>query len=181
MKAQFKKLNLLVFHREREEITDMLQEIGVLDVKVDTEFRSGDVQELERQKNNFTKAIEVVEEQSGKKYQSIEKTEVSIEEVAKKVMELKYRNEENVQKRESLRKEKLQRLPWGDLNLEKLYRLQEHGLEAQFCMATLKEFINVRGRFLSSSKNWVRVYPGQNYSVLLPIPLLSCQCEIERN
>ena len=140
MKAQFKKLNLLVFHREREEITDMLQEIGVLDVEVDTEFRSEDVQELERQKNNFTKAIEVVEEQSGKKYQSIEKTEVSIEEVAKKVMELKYRNEENVQKRESLRKEKLQRLPWGDLNLEKLYRLQEHGLEAQFCMATLKEF-----------------------------------------
>ena len=140
MKAQFKKLNLLVFHREREEITDMLQEIGVLDVEVDTEFRSEDVQEQERQKNNFTKAIEVVEEQAGKKYQSIEKTEVSIEEVAKKVMELKYRNEENVQKRESLRKEKLQRLPWGDLNLEKLYRLQEHGLEAQFYMATLKEF-----------------------------------------
>ncbi len=140
MKALFKKLNLLVFHREREAITDLLQKIGVLDVEVVSDFRNEDIKELERQKNELAKAIEVIEEHADKKAQIIEKIEEPIGLVAQKVMELKYRNEENVQKRESLRKEKLQRLPWGNLDLGKLYRLKEHGLEVLFFMATLKEF-----------------------------------------
>ncbi|WP_020531309.1 V-type ATP synthase subunit I [Flexithrix dorotheae] len=140
MIASFKKLTLLIHHSERELVTDMLQKIGVVDVEVSSNLRNENVQELERGKNNLTKAIEVIEDHAEKKLRAQEIVPDFNTHVVEKIMELKYQSEENVQKREALRKEKLHRLPWGNLDLEKLNRLKSHGLEVQFCIATLKEF-----------------------------------------
>ncbi len=140
MIASFKKLTLLIFHRERESVTGMLQKIGVLDVEVVSNLSNESVHELERKKNNIAKVIETIEEHAAKRSETLGNAPEFNPQVVEKVIELKYRSEANVQKRESLRKEKLHRLPWGDLDLNKLQRLKTHGMEVLFCIATNKEF-----------------------------------------
>ncbi len=140
MKTSFKKLILLVFHRERKEITEMLQNLGVVHIEVDDQMRNEDIEGLEQRKNNLIKAIEAIKEHGGDhKPEGIKKKE-SVEKVVNRVLDLKHRFEENLLKRENLRKERLQRLPWGDFDPENIQQLTSHGLNVSFCITGKKEY-----------------------------------------
>lgn len=140
MKASFKKLNLLVFHRQRKQITEMLQHVGVLHIEINQDFRSEDVDTLERHKHNLTKAIDIIEAHADKKQAAKAQKTGSVDQLVKDVLQLKHRMEANVLQRETLLKDKLQRIPWGDFDLTKITRLAAHGLEIQLCIASKKEY-----------------------------------------
>lgn len=142
MKASFKKLTLLIFHRHRKQVTEVLQEIGVLHIKTDSNYRSVDLETLESQKNSLLKAVEIIEGHKRKKQTPAAKTEATVNHVVKNVLSLKHRMDANVLQKESLLKDRLQRIPWGDFDLHKMQRLAAHGLEVQLCVAPKKEFEN---------------------------------------
>ena len=62
MKASFKKLTLLVYHRQRQHIIEMLQDLGVLHIDFKSDFQSNDIDVLEQQKTKISKTIEIIEE-----------------------------------------------------------------------------------------------------------------------
>ena len=140
MKASFKKLTLLVFHRQKLQITEMLQKIGVLHVEINKDFRSDNADTLERSRSKLLKAVEIIETYEGNKTINISKAEESVNLIVKNVLNLKYRIEANILQREKLLKDKLQRIPWDDFDLSKIQRLTARGLNIKLCIAPKKEY-----------------------------------------
>ncbi|MGY6744039.1 MAG: V-type ATP synthase subunit I [Cecembia sp.] len=140
MKTSFKKLTLLVFHRQKLQITEMLQKIGVLHIEINKDFRSETVDALERNKGKILKAVEIIETYAGNRTGIPTITEASVEETVDHVLNLRYRIEANILQKETLLKEKLQRIPWDDLDLSKIQRLTQHGLQIKLCIASKKEY-----------------------------------------
>lgn len=140
MKASFKKLTLLVFHRQRQLITEMLQKIGVLHIEFNKDFRNEDIESLEIIKNKLIKTIDIIEAYDGNKTIGNDNAVTSVHLAINKVLGLKHSMEANILQRESLLKNKLQRTPWDDFDLTKIERLKAHGVKVKLCIATQKEY-----------------------------------------
>ena len=140
MKASFKKLTLLVFHRERHRVIEMLQDLGVLHIDYENDPQSEDIASLEQESNKLNKVIEIIEEQHSDDSDKKKSANHSIKGIIENVLKLKHRLEANLLEKESLLKEKLQRIPWNDLDLAKIERLREQGLNVNFYVAHKKEF-----------------------------------------
>jgi V/A-type H+-transporting ATPase subunit I len=140
MKASFKKLTLLVYHRQKQQITEMLQKIGVLHIEFNKDFQSDDIEALEQQKNKLLKTIEIIEAHESKKPLKIRKVTEQANCAVNEVLNLKHRMEANIVQRESLLKEKLQRIPWDDFDLSKIERLRANGIKVKLCIASKKEY-----------------------------------------
>ena len=140
MKASFKKLTLLVFHRERHRVIEMLQDLGVLHIDYENDPQSEDIASLEQERNKLNKVIEIIEEQHSDDSDKKKSANHSIKGIIENVLKLKHRLEANLLEKESLLKEKLQRIPWNDLDLAKIERLREQGLNVNFYVAHKKEF-----------------------------------------
>lgn len=140
MKAQFKKMTLLVYHRKREHITEMLQELGVLHIEFNTNFHRNDVEVLEQEKNKLTKTIEIIEDHESPSAVKTDRSNEQVNAIVNNVLDLKHRLEATVLKRETLLKDKLHRIPWYDFDLQKVERLKDKGIKVKFCVAGKKEF-----------------------------------------
>lgn len=140
MKTSFKKLTLLIFHKQRQQITEMLQNIGVLHIEYNKDFQSDDIEPLEQQKNKLLKTIEIIEAHESKKPLKIKKVTQPANGAVNEVLNLKHHMEANIVQRESLLKEKLQRIPWDDFDLSKIERLRVHGIKVKLCIASKKEY-----------------------------------------
>jgi len=140
MKATFKKLTLLIFHRQRRHITEMLQELGVLHLEFNTDFHSNDVEALEQEKNRLSKTVEILENHESSTAEKTNKSEEPLDDIVNDVLNLKHRAEAIVVERENLLKEKLHRIPWGDFDLSKVERLRDNGINVEFCVADKKEY-----------------------------------------
>lgn len=140
MKVSFKKLTLLVFHRQKLQITEMLQKIGVLHIEINKDFRSENADTVERRRSKLLKAVEIIETYAGNETANPGKSEVFVDAIVENVLELKYRIEANILHRETLLKEKLQRIPWNDFDLSKIQRLTARGLKIKLCIASKKEY-----------------------------------------
>ena len=140
MKASFKKLTLLVFHRKRQQVIEKLQDLGVLHIDYEKDLQSEDIASLEQDKNKVNKVIEIIEEHKNDDIEKNNKANSSVNDVMENVLKLKHRMEANLVEKESLLKEKLQRIPWDDLDISKMERLKDQGLNVNFCVAHKKEF-----------------------------------------
>ncbi len=143
MKARFKKIDLLIHYRDRQQTTSMLQELGAIHVELDANFRSEDIESLELQTTQFNRAIEYiesVEEVPNGNPKLHGKKKLTATEVVEKALALKHQQENDQQKAELLKKNKLRLEPWGDFDLAKVSRLAESGLSIHFCIADKKEY-----------------------------------------
>ena len=140
MKASFKKLTLLVFHRQKLQITEMLQKIGVLHIEINKDLRNDNADLLERNKSKILKAVEIIQTYEDSRTSHRSKAEASVDETVDNVLNLKYRIEANILQKETLLKEKLQRIPWDDFDLSKIQRLTARGLQIKLCIASKKEY-----------------------------------------
>jgi len=143
MKAKFKKLSLLVYHRDKENTTNMLHELGVVHLELDTSFRNDSMEEIELRKNRLSKALDIIREYVD--YESVEpasllEPDLAADVIADQILTLKYKKEANAQERELLRKNKLRLLPWGDFHQDKVVRLAQSGIEVAFYVADHKAF-----------------------------------------
>ena len=140
MKASFKKLTLLVYHRQRQHIIEMLQDLGVLHIDFKSDFQSNDIDVLEQQKTKISKTVEIIGEHAhifeDEKKDLPEQPNV----IANQVLELKHRIEALAVEKDKLLKEKLQRIPWNDFDLAKIERLRAKSIHAEFCVAGKKEY-----------------------------------------
>ncbi|WP_238542098.1 V-type ATP synthase subunit I [Cecembia lonarensis] len=118
----------------------MLQKIGVLHIEINKDFRSETVDALERNKGKILKAVEIIETYAGSRTGIPTITEAPVQETVDQVLNLRYRIEANILQKENLLKEKLQRIPWDDLDLSKIQRLTQRGLQVKLCIASKKEY-----------------------------------------
>ncbi len=146
MKAAFKKISLLTYHRDREKITSVLQELGVLHLEVDPTFSNQTVEELLLEKSKIEKAIMVVQESTddqGDIPDSSALEERITDQVVDQILALKRQKDALVQDREVLLKNKQKLEPWGNFHPEKLSKLTQAGVNVTFCVAdhdTFNEF-----------------------------------------
>ncbi|WKN45596.1 V-type ATP synthase subunit I [Tunicatimonas pelagia] len=143
MKAKFKKLNLLAHHREREKITSVLQELGVVHLELDSSFVNKTIEELELEKNKVNKALEALRDVADDEQDfpaSTTAPEPTADQVIEQLLALKYQRDSIVQESESLRKSRQKLSPWGDFRPENIALLIQSGLSVSFWIATNKEF-----------------------------------------
>ena len=143
MKAQFKKIDLLLHHSDRERITSMLQELGVIHLELNTDFRNEDIEELELQKTRLTKTIEFVSEYSDDD-SVVSKDPISntpsVDRIVDDILGLKHQKETDHQEEELLRKNKHKLQPWGNFDSGKLEQLSQAGVQVTFCIADKKAY-----------------------------------------
>lgn len=176
MQASFKKLTLLVFHRQRLQITEILQKIGVLHIEFNKDFHSEAIEVLDQNKNKLIKTIDIIEAHESKKTSKSDKALEPVNCAVTDVLNLKHRVDANILQKESLLKDKLQRIPWGDFDLSKIQRLRAHGIKVKLCIATKKEYEAYD--FGSLIHRLVQITSNQVYFVVIgkpekPIPFES--------
>jgi len=143
MKANFKKLSLLVHHRDKASTTQMLQEMGVVHLELDTNFRNDSIEEIAHRRNRIKKAIAIIENYANDEPVDthIERnSDLTVDAITDQILKLKFENEANTQERELLLKNKLRLLPWGDFQQDKLERLAQSGISTTFYKADPKNF-----------------------------------------
>ena len=142
MKESFKKLTLLGFHRDRDHITSLLQELGVIHLEIDHTHHNKSVEQLELEKSRLEKAIETLRKEDKSEWiegQASPKLQ-DLDHAVEEVLRLRHLKDEQIQRRESLIKDSLKLSPWGDFDLEKLSRLKAKGVQISCCIAEKKAF-----------------------------------------
>lgn len=138
MKATFKKISLLTYHRDREKITSVLQELGVLHLEVDPNFSNETIEELTLRKSKLEKALDIIREATDTKDETpiipIPEKEAT-DQVVDRILALKHQKDALVQEREVLLKNKQKLEPWGNFQPEKLTQLTRAGVDVTFCVA----------------------------------------------
>lgn len=140
MKEKMRKISLLVFYKERAEIINKLQELGVLHLETE-EVVNEQVEQINEQKTKFQKAIDIIkqhlrEEEIGTPAKSVENIENERDNILKLQEEINHSDSqiENIKKEINL----LQ--PWGDFSWGKIDGLQEHDLNFRFYAVSKKEY-----------------------------------------
>lgn len=144
MKAEFKKLELLVHHGDRVKITEMLQELGVIHVELDTTFRNEVIEDLELRKNRLNKAIDFISEYNKTAHAADidSSNSLSTEKVVDEILSIKLKMEAAQQEQELIKKHHQKLAPWGDFDPNKLARLYQAGVKVLFYSAEKKAFRN---------------------------------------
>ena len=143
MKAKFKKLSLLVHHRDRETTSNILQDLGVIHLEIDTSFRNDSIDEIELRKDRLKKALDIIRKHTDNEpIESDSKLDpdLPVDVIADQILTLKYKKEADAQERELLRKNKLRLLPWGNFQQNKLARLTQSDIKVAFYAVQPKVF-----------------------------------------
>jgi len=170
MKAAFKKISLLTYHREREKITSVLQELGVIHLEVDPTFMNEKVEALLLKKSKIEKVIDVVQDSAdihGEIPDATALAERVTDQVLDQILALQHRKDALIQEREVLLKHKQKLEPWGNFKPEKLNRLSQAGVNVTFCVADHDNF----NEFDFSQLTYQVIHrgPDQTFFVVLSI------------
>ena len=168
MKANFKKISLLTYHRDREKITSVLQELGVLHLEVDPSYSNETVEVLTLKKSKFEKAIDILENITDAKVEPRNAPALKkrvTEQLVDQILALNHQKDALVQEREVLQKNKQKLEPWGNFHSEKLSRLTQAGVEVTFCVTDHNSF----NEFDFSELTYQVIHrgPDQTYFVVL--------------
>ncbi len=143
MKEKMKKISVLTFYREREHITSMLQELGVIHVELNEKAYSESIKELQEHQTQITRTLQTINDFNAKGADTDEphqKVELNPDAIVKHVADLKKKIDLNRQTAEKLRKDRNKLRPWGDFNRERLKMLEENGIAFSFYVAGAKDF-----------------------------------------
>ena len=142
MKAKMKKISLLVFYKEREEITDKLQELGV--IHLETEKQEDEhLKNLLKEKDKYQDALDIIASVADELLVEPEDQTELPGEIAKRrdqILGLKREIEKLNQLEDELHKEHKALEPWGEFQWGPITRLKEKGLEFHFFVAPKSEY-----------------------------------------
>ncbi|MEM9326369.1 MAG: V-type ATPase 116kDa subunit family protein [Bacteroidota bacterium] len=136
-----KKISILTFHKDRERVMDQLQDLGVLHLEIDYNYRDDRVERIEKDQSRLQKVIEVIRDcqDAAVGKQRVEE-DLTVEAVTDHVSDLRIQLEEGTQQLELVAKEKLLLRPWGHFDRERLAKVRERGVEVHFFVADQRAF-----------------------------------------
>jgi len=147
MKTRMKKISLLLYHVEKDDLLAKLQELGLLHLEVDEQTIDEKTEELLNQKEKISKALEEIGKFSTAGPQVSEGREALT--IAEDILALKSKKDELKQSSENLFKERNQLLPWGQFDWAKVQQLEDSGILIGFFTANKKEFEKIDKEELS--------------------------------
>jgi len=147
MKAPMKKLQLLVFYRNKENVTQQLEDLGALHIEVDDKASDTDTQQIDSKLSDFEKALQIVEKSSNgqakpqlAKYAKQNSDNESTEGLKDHVIELKKKIEQTQQALDKKQKEAQLLAPWGNFTWENISKLERQGIKTFFHAVPNKQF-----------------------------------------
>jgi V/A-type H+-transporting ATPase subunit I len=144
MKAKMRKISLLVFYKEREEITEKLQELGV--IHLETEKQEDDrLTYLLKEKEKYHDALDILNKAAEEKDEEVAQDTQLLPQYADgrrdHVLGLKKEIDKLNQLEDELKKEHKALEPWGEFQWGPISRLKEkEGLEFHFFVAPKAEY-----------------------------------------
>lgn len=143
MKAKMRKISLLVFYKEREEITEKLQELGV--IHLETEKQEDErMTYLLKEKERYQEALEILKKAADEQKEETEQDGQLLSQYADgrrdHILGLKKEIDQLNQLEDELRKEHKVLQPWGEFKWGPISRLKERGLEFHFFVAPKAEY-----------------------------------------
>jgi V/A-type H+/Na+-transporting ATPase subunit I len=142
MKAKMKKISLLVFYKEREEITEKLQDLGV--IHLETEIQEDEqLTHLLKERDKYQEALDILATVTDvPSVESEDKPQLkgNIAVQRDHILSLKQEIEKLNQLEDELHKEHKVLEPWGEFQWGPITRLKEKGLEFHFFVAPKSEY-----------------------------------------
>lgn len=138
MKARMRKISLLVFYKERKEITEKLQELGV--IHLETEKQEDEhLNFLFKEKEKYQEALETINQDWDIEEENIRQEEEQLPSYAEArrdhVLSLKKDMDKLNPLEDELHKEHKILKPWGEFQWGAITRLKEKGVEFHFFVA----------------------------------------------
>ena len=138
MKATMRKISLLVFHKERETITEKLQELGVIHLETE-KVDSQELENLRQEQNKYQRATNLIEKFATETDQPKDKN-ASGEEARNQILGLKEKLDKIDAEIELLQKQRQLLEPWGDFSWQYIERLEEKGVKFRFYQTNKKTY-----------------------------------------
>ncbi len=140
MIEKMKKLTLLSFYKDREQLLTELQEFGVLHIETVPVEDVEEIEKLEMEKSNWQRSMDLIN-----MHATDNKTETAItfknpQEARDVILNYAKELEHVSQRKEALHKEENQLLPWGDFSWKNIERLQQNNIYYAFCMSRKRDF-----------------------------------------
>ncbi len=164
MKAKMKKLSLILFHNEKKDFLDKLQDFGMLHLEVDNKKISEDCEALIEERETLQKVAAILKNNQPEVPVDRQKG-ISTEEITEKVLSVNNKTDKNNQETETLRKEFAQLLPWGQFDWANIRKLEDSGITIRFFTASKKAFD--KADFAASSVAVVSQVKSTIYFVVL--------------
>ncbi len=138
MKATMRKISLLVFHKEREEITEKLQELGVIHLETE-KVDSQDLENLRQEQNKYQRSTGLIEKFASESDQPKEKN-ASAEEARDQILGLKEKLDKIDAEIELLHKQRQLLAPWGRFDWQYIEKLEKHEVNFRFYQTNKKTY-----------------------------------------
>ena len=141
MKEQMRKISLLVFYKEKEQILNMLQDLGVMHL-VTAEAANETIDRLTEEKTKYQKALVAINNSLNTKTEIPGKYDINENLAVKRdeIIALQDKIEHAAQQIEHYKKDISILEPWGDFDWDNVKKLKTHGLYITFYSADRKEF-----------------------------------------
>lgn len=142
MKEKMKKLGLYLFYKEKDEVLQKIQELGVVHPETKEERSSKKLEDLINEKEKYIEAIETIKMYTGKiPDEYIEFSDAELAAARSNVVIYHKKDIEKAKKDlELFELEKRLLQPWGDYDNKKLHTIEEHGIKLRFFAASKKDY-----------------------------------------
>lgn len=140
MKERMKKLVLLTFHREREEVVDQLQDLGLIHIQISEEAGSERLDQLLRVKDEWDTAEILLRQFSNGEDNYEARAITDPEDIKARVLGLDEELENLNHNLSLVRKEEQLLKVWGNFHWEKVHELRRAGVYIRFYHAPMREF-----------------------------------------
>ncbi len=140
MKESMKKMTLLTFYKDKKQIIDQLQELGVVHIDSKVEEASGELLALKKQKEEWERSLQIIKEFDSGESSNGQLSDIENQNPKDQIFNLDHQREEIRNKLEWLEKESQQLSPWGEFDWSRIELLENKGVFIRFFSATKKEF-----------------------------------------
>lgn len=139
MKEPMRKISLLVFYRDKQQVVKDLQELGMMHLQTEHVVNQ-ELEQLNHQKNLYHKAKDLLQaDKNDDKGRELPDHQLA-EQERDQILHHQHQIEELEQQIEVLKKEKQVLLPWGRFDRDRLLKLEQQGLHFKFFNAPAREY-----------------------------------------
>ena len=142
MKEKMKKISVLTFYKDKDTVTSLLQDLGVIHLELDEKAYNENIKTLQERHLQVSRAMQMIQD-----YQPEDELEAkpkpgdrSPMKVLQEANALKRKIDSNVQQVEKLNKDRVKLKPWGEFDRKRMELLEEQGARFTFYIANYKEF-----------------------------------------
>ncbi len=141
MKEPMKKLTVLSFYKDKDEVTQQLQILGMIHPEEGKKIDSDNIESLEDQRIQIQKAIDYIDTFSVTGNTGAKGIpDKTITDIVTDIQHLRHKLDENIKNQESLEKEMPRAKIWGDFNRKKIRILKNQGIVLRYFIAKNKYY-----------------------------------------